>query len=133
VIALPQTNLFLQARDSTEAMPRGLTAVKALVAAGVRLAAGADNLQDPFNLVGRGDPLETASLMVTSGHVLPAQAYELVAEDARVAVGAPPAAVRVGSPADLVGIPARTPREAVAFQPPGRIVIRRGRPFRTIS
>ena len=45
-------------------MPRALTAVKALRAAGVNVAAGADNLQDPFNPVGRGDPLETAGLMV---------------------------------------------------------------------
>ena len=55
-------------------MPRGVTAVKALRAAGVNVAAGADNLQDPFNPVGRGDPLETAGLMIMTAHVLPADA-----------------------------------------------------------
>ena len=55
--------------------PRGLTALLALSKAGVNVAAGADNLQDPFNLVGKGDPLETAALMVMAGHYLPAAAY----------------------------------------------------------
>ena len=58
VVTLPQTNLYLQARGWTTAPPRGLTAVHPLLAAGVTVAAGADNLQDPFNLVGRGDLTE---------------------------------------------------------------------------
>ncbi|MFM8451958.1 MAG: amidohydrolase family protein, partial [Acidimicrobiaceae bacterium] len=58
VIALPQTNLFLQGRDFSTATPRGLTAVSSLRKAGVKVAFGADNLQDPFNPIGRGDPLE---------------------------------------------------------------------------
>ena len=41
VVALPQTNLFLQGRDMQSAMPRGLTAVKHLREAGVRVAAQA--------------------------------------------------------------------------------------------
>ena len=60
VVALPATNLYLQGRDHQQAMPRGLTAVKALRAAGVVVAAGADNLQDPFNPMGRACPFETA-------------------------------------------------------------------------
>jgi len=75
VIALPHTNLFLQGRDNQVAMPRAVTAVRALRSAGVTIAAGADNLQDPFNLVGKGDPLETAALMVMAGHYLPADAF----------------------------------------------------------
>ncbi len=45
VVALPHTNLFLQGRGHSP-MPRGLTAVAALRAAGAQVAAGADNLQD---------------------------------------------------------------------------------------
>jgi cytosine deaminase len=43
------------------------------------VAGGADNLQDPFNVVGRADPLETAALLVMAGHLDPATAYDLVA------------------------------------------------------
>ena len=60
------------------APPRGLTAIRPLLDAGATVAAGADNLQDPFNLVGRADPMETAALMVMAGHLLPAEAYVAV-------------------------------------------------------
>src|SRR6202011_4153546 len=44
VVALPQTNLFLQGRDHPVATPRGLTAVRPLREAGATVAAGGDNL-----------------------------------------------------------------------------------------
>ena len=53
VFTLPQTNLFLQGREHVSAMPRGLTAIKTLQEQGVLLAAGADNVRDPFNTMGR--------------------------------------------------------------------------------
>src|SRR4030095_12834339 len=83
VVTLPQTNLFLQARGTTTAPPRGLTALRPLLDAGVTVAGGADNMQDPFNIVGRGDPLETAALLVMAGHLTPAEAYHAVAAGTR--------------------------------------------------
>ena len=65
----------------------------------MNVAAGADNLQDPFNLVGRGDCLETASLMVMAGHLLPEDAYHTVSNAARAALGLAPAGAEAGSPA----------------------------------
>ncbi len=129
VIALPQTNLYLQGRDQPEAMPRGLTAIRALCAAGVNVAAGADNLQDPFNLVGKGDPLETAALMVMAGHLLPADAYATCSTAARRALGLATNDIKAGGTADLVAIRAGSLREAVAFQPSDRLVIRAGVPM----
>jgi cytosine/creatinine deaminase len=117
VIALPHTNLFLQGRDSQVCMPRGVTAVKALRAAGVNVAAGADNLQDPFNPVGRGDPLETAGLMIMTAHVLPADALDMVSTAARTAMG-------LGPSDDHVAVRACSIREAIAFGPADRHVIR---------
>lgn len=126
VIALPSSNLFLQGRSHGVATPRALTAVGALRAAGVNVAAGADNLQDPFNPVGRGDCLETASLMVMAGHLLPHDAYATVSTSARTAMGMPEAGTHVGMTADLVLIPAQTIREAIALAPGERTVIRAG-------
>jgi cytosine deaminase len=117
VVVLPHTNLYLQGRDHQAAMPRGLTAVKALRDAGVVVAAGADNLQDPFNPVGRGDPLETASLMMMAAHLLPGEALASVSTDARAVMGLAPSD-------DLVHVRAATVREAIAFGPPGRTVQR---------
>ena len=117
VVVLPHTNLYLQGRDHQAAMPRGLTAVKALREAGVVVAAGADNLQDPFNPVGRGDPLETASLMMMAAHLLPGEALAGVSTDARTVMGLAPSD-------DLVHVRAATVREAIAFGPPAREIQR---------
>lgn len=127
VITLPQTNLFLQARGMTTAPPRGLTAVRVLMDAGVNVAAGADNLQDPFNTVGRADPMETASLMVMAGHLSPEEALQSVTGAARRAIAAPGGTLAVGQPAELVAMRAATIREAVAFGPADRMVLHRGR------
>ncbi len=127
VVPLPQTNLFLQGRDDPTATPRGLTALAALAEAGVLVAAGADNVQDPFNLVGRSDPLETASLMVMAGHQLPDVAYEMVSNDVRRVMGLAPVEVAPGSPADLVAIDAPSVRGAIADAPLSRRVYRNGR------
>ncbi len=126
VITLPQTNLFLQGRDSTVGTPRGLTAVQTLMDAGVEVAAGADNVQDPFNLVGRSDPLETAALMVMAGHRLPDDAYNMVSNASRRVMGLPPVNFEPGDPADFVAIDAPSLRAAMADAPMSRRVYRRG-------
>ena len=127
VFPLPQTNLFLQGRDDPTATPRGLTAVAALQEAGALVAAGADNVQDPFNLVGRSDPLETAALMVMAGHQLPDDAYTMVSNNVRRAIGLAPVTVSPGDPADLVAIDAPSIRGAIADAPMSRRVFRQGR------
>ncbi len=126
VITLPHTNLFLQGRAHSVATPRGLTAIRPLLRAGVVLAAGADNLQDPFNTLGRADPFETAALMVMAGHLTPTEAWQSVSTASRQAMGLAPAGPAVGLVADFVAVPAATLREAIAMGPAGRMVVRRG-------
>lgn len=126
VIALPHTNLFLQGRGHVP-MPRGLTAVAALRRAGATVAAGADNLQDPFNPMGRACPFETAGLMVMATHLLPHEAWSSVSTESAKATGLAPVEVAPGSPAHLVAARAYTLREAIAFGPTDRIVWRHGR------
>ncbi len=126
VITLPQTNLWLGGRDQ-QPVPRGLTAIEALRTAGVTVAAGADNLQDPFNPMGRACPFETASLMVLVAHDLPAQAWRSVSADARRVLGLPAAPLAPGSPADLLAVPSSSLRRAIAEGPGPRRVWRAGR------
>lgn len=125
IIALPQTNLFLQGRHHAP-MPRGLTAVRALQDAGVTVAAGADNLQDPFNPVGRACPFETAALMVMTAHQLPDAAWRMVSASSAAATGAADPAIAVGAPAHLLAVEATTVREAIAWGPPRRRIWRHG-------
>ena len=126
VVALPHTNLFLQGRESQTAMPRGLTAVRALREAGVEVAAGSDNLQDPFNPIGRGDPLEAAGLMVLTAHLLPDEAFAAVSTVARSVLGIEMAGPRVGASADVMVTPVSSVREAIASGAPRTLVLRRG-------
>ena len=127
VFALPQTNLYLQGREHQEAMPRGLTAVKALIENGVLVAAGADNVRDPFNLMGRSDPLETASLMVMAGHQSIENAFEMVSVNARKAMGLESACLNQGDLADFVAIDAPSLGAAMADAPMSRRVFKEGK------
>ncbi len=127
VVTLPITNLYLQARDQPTAKPRGLTALRALLDAGVRVAAGADNIQDPFNPVGSGDPFETAMLLITAGHLTPQEAGAAVIDEARALMGLPPAGPVAGAQADLLAVRAGGLRAAVAAAPADRLVLHRGR------
>lgn len=126
VVSNPQTNLYLQARGMDVGAPRGLTAVRPLLDAGAVLAAGGDNVRDPFNPVGRGDPVETASLLVTAGHLSTAEAYRAVSAGARAAMGLPEARVEPGYPAELLAVRAGSLEQALA-DPTDRVVIHRGR------
>jgi cytosine deaminase len=121
VVVLPHTNLFLQGRAHQTSTPRGLAPVDVLRRAGVTVAAGGDNLQDPFNPVGRGDPLETAGLLVMAAHQLPDDALDTVSRAARAVMG-------LADDGDTVLVRAATVREAIAFGPSGRVVRRRPRP-----
>ena len=127
VVTLPSTNLYLQARGHPTAPPRGIAPVGALLGAGVEVAAGGDNLRDPFNPVGRADPLETASLLVSAAHLRPVQALGLITVGARALLDLPAIAVTPGSPADLVAIRAESIEDAVAFAPEERLVLHDGR------
>ena len=127
VVTLPQTNLFLQGRGHAGPVPRGLTAVRALLDAGVTVAAGGDNLQDPFNPMGRVDPTETASLLVAAAHLSADEALHAVTVGARSALGLPEVSLAIGSPADLVAVQAPSASRALASGPAARVVFRGGR------
>jgi len=123
VTALPQTNLFLQERGVSTHQARAITPIHRLQQAGVVVAAGADNLQDPFNLIGRADPLEIASLLMISAHVTADMAVQMISANAHQAVHGTISALTVGQPANFVAIPATNLRESIAMGPPDRIVV----------
>lgn len=126
VVTLPQTNLYLQGRDATTRSPRGLTAIDALRGAGARVAGGGDNWRDPFNPLGRIDPMETASLMISAGHQRIAAAYRSVSDDARAVMGLQPVSLAPGSVADLLLIKGDSLADAIAGASQRRIVIKGG-------
>jgi len=127
IIALPITNLYLQGWDHPVSTPRGLTTLRALLDAGVRVGAGADNVRDPFNPVGRGDALETASLLVTAGHLDLFESLTAVTDGARSVMSLPLAGPRVGARAELLAVRAESIGDAIATGSMDRYVIHEGR------
>jgi cytosine deaminase len=127
IVTLPITNLYLQGRDATHAAPRGLTAVRRILDAGIPLAAGADNLRDPFNPAGRADPFETTSLLMTAGHLTPAEALAAVTDGARTVLGLPRAGTAPGDVADLMLVPDTDLGDVLAGAEEARVVLVGGR------
>ena len=127
LVTLPQSNLYLNGRGAGPRAPRALAPIDVLLGADVVIAAGSDNLRDPFNPLGRADPLETAGLLVSVAHLSLLDAFEAVTSWARRAMDIPAVRLVVGSPADIVAIRAETLLEAVAEAPESRIVWKAGR------
>ena len=120
VIALPETNLLLQDRAHGTPRRRGVTLVRELLAAGVRLRLGTDNVRDWFYPFGDGDMLESALCAAVTAHLDdPAQLIAAICDGRR--------SIIEGDPAHLVLIPASSFDDALARRPAGRIVFKRGR------
>ena len=133
VVTLPQTNLYLQSRDQAVSPARGLTAVKALIDAGTCVCAGADNVRDPFNAVGRSDALETAALLVMAAHLSPHGAWHLCSNAGRQALNLPPVHLEPGDPAEVVAVAGASLADAIARASEDRVVVHRGAVVATTS
>ena len=127
IIANPITNLYLQGWEHDSSVPRGITAARELLDAGVRFAAGADNVRDPFNPLGRGDALETAMLLVVAAHLTVSEAYTAVSSGARAVMGLPDAAARAGARAEFLAVRGTSVPDVVASASADRRVIHAGR------
>lgn len=130
VITLPAANLFLQGRDAAKLTPRGLTRVTQLQEAGVTVAAGSDNIQDPFVPPGSGDLLEIARWTLMAGHLGwndLGRAFEMVTAAPARLLGYEDYGVRVGARADLLIAPADDAHDLVASGPLRRTVLVNGR------
>ncbi|MCP9848229.1 amidohydrolase family protein [Cyanobium sp. Morenito 9A2] len=129
VIALPLTNLWLLGRHG-EATPsrRPLAPIRQLQRAGVTVAVGGDNVQDPWYPGGSLDPIELLRQSLAAAQLAPWQRLGLApftTAAARVLGLAWDGVVRVGAPADLVVLSAGTWGELLA-RPPQRRVLRAG-------
>jgi cytosine/creatinine deaminase len=120
VVALPETNLFLQERGEATPVRRGITRVRELLAAGVTVRLGTDNICDWFFPFGDGDMLETARMAAIASHLDDVPQLIAAACDGR-------RAIEEGDVANLVLVPASSFDDALARRPSGRIVFKAGR------
>jgi len=132
VISLPLTDLHLGGRADTHTVRRALAPVRALLEAGVNVAAGANNLRNAFTPFGTGDPLLTAYLLLPTAHLggaeLLPRVLDLVTANAARAIGRGDSyGLAVGAPADLVVLDTRRHADAVIDLPERRWVLKAGR------
>ena len=105
--------------------------VQRLIAEGVEVFCGSDNIRDAWSPYGDGDMLRRAGIVgYRAGLVTDAAlrlAFDLVtAAPARV-IGRPAAKLSEGAPADIVLVAAEGVPEAVATAPPRALVVKAGR------
>jgi cytosine deaminase len=130
IVTLPTVNMYLQDRASARTPRwRGVTLVKELRAAGIRVAMAGDNCRDPFYAYGDHDMLDTFRQGVRILHLdhphgdAPALATHVPA----AIMGLSQGVIRIGAPADLILLNARSMNELVARPQADRIVIRAGK------
>jgi cytosine deaminase len=131
VVTLPTVNLYLQdrARRRTPRW-RGVTLIKEMQDAGIRVAVGGDNCRDPFYAYGDHDMVDTLRQAIKIAHLdhpldaIPAMAGPIPAS----IIGAETSGRIVpGGAARLMLFSARTLNEFVCRPQSDRIVIDRGR------
>ena len=106
--------------------------VKRLLAEGVEVFAGSDNVRDAWSPLGNGDMLERAALVAYRQGLASDDdlelCFSLATERAARALGlAGDYGLREGAAADLIAVRAEGLPEAVAAHPPRALVVKRGR------
>ena len=126
VVALPTTNLWLLGkRQAHTPLLRIQAPWQQLQSAGVTVAIGGDNVQDPWYPGGAFDPIELLRLSVLLSHNQPWRRLGLApfsSAAARVLGLAWDGVLRVGSPADLVVLGAGSWSELLTTAPQRRVL-----------
>jgi cytosine/creatinine deaminase len=116
IVTLPACNLNLQGRG-VHPVPRGITRVSQLLAAGVNTCAGSDNVQDPFHPIGNYSLLSVANLVTMACHLTHdagiLQAHATVSSNAAKALKLEPGKITEGAVADLIVLEANSVEQAV--------------------
>ncbi len=131
VVCNPMVNLGLQGRFDDYPKRRGLTRVKELLAAGVNVAFGSDDVMDPWFPLGAGNPMLVAHTGVVAAQLTGqdeiAETFEMVSSrGARVLGLGDDYGIAVGRPASFVVLPASTRLDAVRRQVGPQWVVSRG-------
>ncbi|MDQ1617637.1 MAG: cytosine/creatinine deaminase [Actinomycetota bacterium] len=121
LVSNPMVNLALQGRFDDYPKRRGLTRVKEMLAAGVNVAFGSDDVMDPWFPLGTGSPMQLAHSGVLAAQMTGqeeiAETFEMVSTRAARVLGLGDGyGVQPGRPASLVVLPASSRMDAVRRQ-----------------
>ena len=132
LVSNPMVSLHLQGRFDGYPKRRGLTQVKEVLAAGVNVAFGHDDVLDPWYPLGTANPLQVAHVGAHATQMLSpaevAECFRMVTDRAAAVLGLGDAyGLEVGRPASLVLLPASSPFDAVRRQVRPTHVLAHGR------
>ncbi len=128
VVALPLTNGWLLGRqDFATPLRRPLAPIRQLQRAGVCVAVGGDNVQDPWFPVGNFDPLALIAASLAQAQLAPWERLGLspfTTAAARLMQMEWDGVIRAGAPADAMQLSVQSWAEALAAPPQRRLLVR---------
>ena len=135
VTSLPATDLFMQGRDQTDNVRRGVVDVNALVERGVNCSISTNNILNPFTPLGDCSLIRMANLQANVCQIGHAhrlrECFAMLTERSARLMNLKDYGIAVGNPADIVVIDALTPEQAVAENAAPLVVFKRG--VRTVT
>ena len=119
---LPATDLYLNGREFTHLVPRGMTPGHRLIAAGGVATLSTNNVLNPFTPFGDASLMRMANLYANIAQLGTPDdlqtVFDMVCAQAERLLGRQPATIAAGAPANVVLFDAETPAEAVATAAP---------------
>lgn len=129
-VSNPLINMVLSGRYDTYPKRRGLARIPELLKAGVRVGFGHDCVMDPWYRLGSHDMLEVAAMGLHAAHMTGesgmADCFRSVTDMAAGILGLPSYGLKVGNPADLVVLQAKSVFDALRLRPARLFVLRNG-------
>jgi cytosine deaminase len=136
LVCNPVVNLHLQGRFDSYPKRRGLTQVKEMLAAGVNVAFGSDDIMDPWYPMGTANPVlvayvgANATQMTSPSEV--AECFRMVTDRAADVLGLGESyGIEAGRPASFVVHPAANPFDVIRRQTRPTHVVAHGRSIAT--
>lgn len=131
MITNPFANACLQNRTDGYPRRRGHTRVDELLAAGVNVAIGSDDIMDPWYPMGKGSPLCGAQLLMNyaqlSGYRQVSELFDMITVNPAKLLMLQGYGIEEGNPANLVVLDAESEFDALRLTSEALYVIRNGR------
>ena len=135
VTSLPATDLFMQGRDQTDNVRRGVVDVNALVERGVNCSISTNNVLNPFTPLGDCSLVRMANLQANVCQIGHSQGlrdlWDMMTTRSARLMNLRDYGIEIGNPADIAIFDAFTPQQAVAENAAPLAVFKRG--VRTVT
>lgn len=137
IIALPATDLYMNGRQDTDNVRRGLTPVRLLLEQGVNVLYGANNIRNAFTPFGTGNVMDIAWLLAHTAYMGSEKEAKLLVRMgttlAAQALGISNYCITAGQAADLALFPVTSERELLIERPKPLAVWKNGKRLRPIK